>query len=90
MVETAALAALKRWMRKGRGRTHGAIARALRVSQPSVTAWLQGACRPEAHNRAMLETLTGGEVRASSWLLPKERSEADRTLAAIKLAKAGM
>lgn len=61
--ELKALVAAKTW-------TPTTIARALGVAQPSVTAWIQGQSRPEAHLREAIERLVG--IEASAWMTDAE------------------
>ncbi len=58
------------------GRTQAKLARDLGLSGASVSAWLSGHARPEAHYRIALERITGGAVPATSWMTDKEREVA--------------
>lgn len=50
------------------------IARALRVSVPTVHGWARTG-RPRFERRAALERATGGEVPADLWMSERERRE---------------
>jgi DNA-binding transcriptional regulator YdaS (Cro superfamily) len=78
--------ALARWQAAGPRRQRGqsAIARALGVSQPAVSAWLKGVSRPEGYlRREALEELTGGAVKAADWTTPEERRQGKVLLARL-------
>ncbi len=71
---------LQEWVAQDpKERTGTAIAKALGVRQPSVSGWLLGNSRPEAHLRLALELLTGGFVVAVDWMTSRERRLAERT-----------
>jgi transcriptional regulator with XRE-family HTH domain len=72
---------LNEWLR-GEGRTQAAIARALRVSQPTVYAWVRGNSRPESHLREALEVLTG--IAKADWEFASEREQRDAAIERIR------
>jgi hypothetical protein len=45
----------------------------LRCEPTSMRRWFDGTARPSFHHRLILETLSGGRVRAEDWVLPSER-----------------
>jgi transcriptional regulator with XRE-family HTH domain len=63
---------LRRWLDADPSRSQSWLARRLHVSQPSVTAWLNGDSRPEAHNREALALLTG--IPAPAWMTDDEHA----------------
>lgn len=70
--EVPARPALRRWIEAEASRSQSSLARALGVSQPSVSAWIAGPNRPEAHHREALEAITG--VPADDWKTERERA----------------
>lgn len=70
--EIPARTALREWLSADESRSQSWLARTLNVSQPSVSAWLTGASRPEAHHREALEALTG--IPADEWKTSDERA----------------
>lgn len=50
--------------------TQGAIARAMGISQPSVSGWVSGQTRPGPEYRAALESLLG--IARDEWLTSRE------------------
>lgn len=63
---------LRDWMKKT-GRTQTELAREVPCNQTCVHRWLNRKERPSEENRARLELLSGGEVRADLWLTDGER-----------------
>lgn len=55
---------------KGLKQTHAA--KALDVSDPTVSDWLSGEKRPRAETRDLIETWTGGAVPAGAWKTAEE------------------
>lgn len=53
--------------------TRSAAGKALGSADPTVCDWIGGKKRPRESKRADIETWTGGEVPASSWLTKEER-----------------
>lgn len=77
--------ALRVWIDADPERSQSTLARTLGVSQPSVSAWLAGTSRPEAHHREALELLTG--IPADAWKTDVERALVARTRAAVEAAR---
>lgn len=84
--EVPARGALRRWIEADRDRSQSSLARLLSVSQPSVSAWLAGPNRPEAHHREALEALTG--IPADDWKTSHERALVQR-IRALPAAEPG-
>ena len=87
--DVPARAALRRWIDADQQRSQASLARAVGVSQPSVSAWLTGPSRPESHHREVLEALTG--IPADDWKTARERELVlrARSLAGTDLAATG-
>jgi len=64
--ELAAITSLKNPER----RTVTGIAHEIGVSQPTVSAWLNGTTRPDAHLRAAIERVLG--IKADGWMTDAE------------------
>lgn len=72
---------LNDWMRSEKGRSQTSVAKLLKISPPSVHAWVKGTSRPEPHYRAALEALTG--IGADEWETSSERKQREQALANI-------
>lgn len=84
MTNTAGLRALKTWLKVNPGHTQAAVARALGVSAPSVSAWLSGYARPDAERRALLLLLA--EIPVEAWATAEERRAAKARRARLTAA----
>lgn len=71
--ETEGLKKLRSWIAADEKRNQSALADELKIKQPSVSAWLRGVARPDAHLRTMLEHLTG--IPATDWFTDEERAQ---------------
>lgn len=69
-------------------RSRGAIARAVDVSQPAVTAWLSGQSRPTEQYRPALFVLTG--IHPDHWKLQSERDQEAKSLTLASTAATGL
>lgn len=57
---------------RARGLSQTAVAASLKITQNSVSLWVRGLSRPEAHLRTALETVLG--IPAADWLTDSEAS----------------
>lgn len=72
--ETKARQDLEAWIGEHpKQRSRCRIARAMGISQPAVSAWLERRTRPEIPRRVALEVLTDGRVRSHDWTTDEER-----------------
>ena len=78
MILTAAVPALAAYLGAG-AHSQASLAKALNVSQPSVSAWLCGRARPEPHLREAIEIVAG--IPQSLWTTDEERAAVDRVRA---------
>lgn len=74
MVETKGMLALRERMAE-RGLSQQAIAEKLGVSQPSVSAWLKGSCRPDSAQRDALELSLA--IPRELWRTDEEQTRLD-------------
>lgn len=72
---TPAVPALAAYL-EGGAHSQSSLAKALDVSQPSVSAWLCGRARPEPHLREAIEIVTG--IPQSLWTTDEERAAVER------------
>lgn len=63
------------WMSADATRTQTWVGQMLGITQSAVGQWLADASRPTHALRGLLETLTKGEVPATSWETAAERRE---------------
>jgi len=70
-------------------RTQGFIARALKVKQPSVSAWVLGNDRPSPRNRQLLQDLSHGEILVRDWDTDEEIVAFERARAEVMAPKTG-
>lgn len=74
--------ALKQFIGDDKSRSQRFLADELSVSQPSVSAWIRGTARPEAHYRAAIEILTG--IPAADWQTDEERMVVERVVERVR------
>lgn len=77
---TKASIALERWAETP-GNSQGALARALGISQPSVSSWVRGTSRPEGHLREAIELLIG--IPVAWWATDEEHALVERVRADV-------
>lgn len=77
---TTASIALERWAETP-GNSQGALARALGISQPSVSSWVRGTSRPEGHLREAIEMLIG--IPVAWWATDEEQALVERVRADV-------
>lgn len=58
--------------------SQSSLARALGITQSSVSRWERRESRPEPHHRDAIELLSGGAVKASEWLTKAEQAAVAR------------
>ena len=66
-------------------RNQAVIAKALKVSRPSVHAWVNGVSRPRPHLRQALEALTG--IPPAEWELQAEKAQRADAIDRIRKAE---
>ena len=71
MIYTNARKALKAFLSAG-SLSQSSLAARLGIAQPSVSAWLAGTTRPQAHYREAIERIAG--VPARDWQTDDERT----------------
>ena len=74
MIYTTARKALKAFLAAG-SLSQSSLAARLGIAQPSVSAWLAGTTRPQAHYREAIERIAG--VPAKDWQTDDERARVD-------------
>lgn len=77
---TPAAKALKKWIAANSSQT--AVAHALGLKQPSVSAWLTGVSRPESFLRGAIQELTG--IEEGLWELKEERAKREAALRGVR------
>ena len=68
----------------GEGWSQTRLAELLGLSQSSVSGWISGPSRPEAHHRKVLAKLVG--IDEDDWLKPEERASMKKALRGIRTA----
>lgn len=71
---------LKDWIETNSSQSD--VARTLGVSQPTVSAWVNGRTRPEPHLRDALVALAG--ISVADWELPEERQQREAAMGRIR------
>lgn len=77
--------ALRAW-RKRQGKSLRDVAGLVGVSEMTISDWERSKKRPRDTHAALIETLTGGEVTALSWLSASERRERARAAQRVTAA----
>lgn len=85
VTRTKASVSLAKWA-DTEGNSQGLLARALSISQPSVSQWVRGVSRPESHLREAIELITG--IPTADWETKDERALVERVRADVEAERA--